>query len=162
MAKRGKYGRRSTLEKACNRREVAKLRLEGFTQEQTAAKLKMSLTTVRRDEKWVIDKWVEEADEDVGKWRGYVIAQVKKVIKEAWNYKKADKYDALGVILKAISQLRGLTGTDDQSRLPSVMEIIFQTEIVESPNAKILEGEILEAQVLETQGPAQLENSTEE
>jgi len=75
---------RSKAKREFDRAEIARLHLQGQTQERIAQALNLSRPTVAREIKILIDLWRERAIADVSGVRGQELAKLDQISAEAW------------------------------------------------------------------------------
>lgn len=103
---------RSKIARENDRVQVAKMYLEGKTQQQIADALGIDQSTVSRDLKAIYKNWQSAAVEDIAKLRGVQLARYNMLYREVfsvWETKKSPAHmKRIIEILAAINKLLGL------------------------------------------------------
>lgn len=127
------------------RAKVAKLYLEGWTQEQLGQQLGVTQQSISNDLKVLREEWREAAKEDTEDLHAQALAQIKKALADLWDQwdlSKLNKYsqpdarlmNEIGKWFDRWTKLLGLNAPDKHeleiSDLNPVLNVIIKNEAI--------------------------------
>lgn len=126
--------RRTNLQIAQDRKEIAKLYLQGMTQASIAEKLNLSPQTVSRDIRLITKEWTKVASLDLGKARQKELARIDALELEYWAEWERSKEETKSQTAKRVSRgpdkAKGGQSEKDKTPAESLLEstAIVKTE----------------------------------